>query len=212
MCCMQILALLNEIPAASSKYLFAMTMAERIMEGNARHDHIELLQVNRAALSSAFARTSSLLYRFMHNTQSQDDSNGWPVRTIKALPFGSYVAPYVKGLSSCFNMVMSWVEAAEAFRLPKKRNNEGAFGGSAEEYAEVMGEKFAQELLWITNKLRVYGAVEQALVQWSCSPGLASLALTASPRVQGLIVRISGNHGMSHHTSPHFGYILIISF
>lgn len=209
---MQILALLNEIPAASSKYLFAMTMAERIMEGNARHDHIELLQVNRAALSSAFARTSSLLYRFMHNTQSQDDSNGWPVRTIKALPFGSYAAPYVKGLSSCFNMVMSWVEATEAFWLPKKRNNGGAFGGSAEEYAEVMGEKLAQELLWITNKLRVYGAVEQALVQWSCSPGLASLALTASPRVQGLIVRISGNHGMSHHTSSHFGYILIISF
>ncbi|KAJ0038711.1 hypothetical protein Pint_23210 [Pistacia integerrima] len=181
-----VLALLNEIPATSSKYQFAMTMADTIMEGNARHDHSELLQVNQTALSSAFARTSTLLYRSLQITnQSQDDSGGWPIRTIKALPFGSYVAPYVKGLSFCFNSVMSWVDTGVS-RLQKKKEE------GADEYGEVMAEKLAQELLWITNKLRAYGAVDQALMQWSHASALASLSLTASPRVQGLIVKISG--------------------
>lgn len=184
----QILALLNDIPATSSKYQFAMTMADRIMEGNARHDHVELLDVNRTALSSSFARTSSLLYRSLKSTQSQDDTYCWPVRTIKALPFGSYVVPYVKGLSFCFNTVMSWVDAGGS-RLQKKREVSRI---AAEGYGELMAEKLAQELLWITNKLRFYGAVDHALVQWSCCSGLASLSLTATPRIQGLILKISG--------------------
>ncbi|XVE49724.1 hypothetical protein DITRI_Ditri01bG0104100 [Diplodiscus trichospermus] len=58
-------------------------------------------------------------------------------------------------------------------------------------FGEVMAEKLAQELLWITNKLRSYGIVNEALVQWSFASGLASLSLTASPRVQCCIVQIS---------------------
>lgn len=64
--------------------------------------------------------------------------------------------------------------------------------GDSGESGEVMAEKFGQELLWITNKLRVYGAGNEALVQWSYCSGLASLSLNASPRVQGLILKISG--------------------
>lgn len=163
-----------------------MTMADTIMEDNAHHHHSELLQVNQAALSLAFGRTLALLYRSLQiTTQSQDDFGGWPFRTIKALPFGSYVAPCVKGLSFCFNTVMSLVDRGVS-QLHKKKEE------GADEYGEVMAEKLAHELLWITNRLRAYGAVDQALVQWSHASALASLSLTATPRVQGIILKISG--------------------
>ncbi|KAG6767190.1 hypothetical protein POTOM_028379 [Populus tomentosa] len=62
-----------------------------------------------------------------------------------------------------------------------------------EEADDVVAEKLAQELLWITNKLRDYGVVDEALLQWSYASGLASLALsTVNPRVQGYIAKISG--------------------
>ncbi|KAG6768306.1 hypothetical protein POTOM_027213 [Populus tomentosa] len=68
--------------------------------------------------------------------------------------------------------------------LEKQRPRSAGF----EEADDVVAEKLAQELLWITNKLRDYGAVDEALLQyWSYASGLASLALsTANPRVQVL--------------------------
>ncbi|KAH7521120.1 hypothetical protein JRO89_XSUnG0110000 [Xanthoceras sorbifolium] len=182
-----ILALVNEMPATSTKYQFLMAMADRIMEGNARDDHEELLQVNRTALSSAFARTSNLLYRSLQSRQSQEDSTAWPTRAIKALPLGSYIAPYLKGFGYCVNLVMSLVDRGYSGGLQKRREVDA----EDEEDGEIMAEKLAQELLWITNKLRLYGDVEQALFHWSFSSALASLSLTANPRVQGLILKIS---------------------
>ncbi|KAK3222415.1 hypothetical protein Dsin_009440 [Dipteronia sinensis] len=99
---MQILGILNELPVTRSKYQFTMTMADRIMDGNARDDHAELLYVNRTALSSAFARTSTLLYRYLESSSQQsqvEDIGAWTTltRLVKALPLGSFIAPFLKG-------------------------------------------------------------------------------------------------------------------
>lgn len=188
--------LLNEIPATSGKYQFAMAMADRIMDENARYGHVVLLHINRTALASAFARTSNLLYRALERSQvDQDDdssSYAWTTRVIRALPMGSYLTSYARGLGLCVSAIMSTVAnisaAVGTHQSQKKRRQVGA-----DHYVEeVTEEKLAQELLWMTTKLRDYGAVDEALVQWSFASGLASFSLTANVRVQGFIVKISG--------------------
>ncbi|KAF2302610.1 hypothetical protein GH714_040048 [Hevea brasiliensis] len=149
----EILALLNNIPATSRKYQFAMAMADKIMDGNFRDGHAELIQVNRTALSSAFERTLSLLSRSIQQPHASDDSGAW------------------------------------TSRLDKRQQLSG--GVVYEGADDVVAEKLAQELLWITNKLRAYGAVDEAMMQWSFASALASLAFSANPRVQGYIVKIS---------------------
>ncbi|PON68232.1 BTB/POZ domain protein [Parasponia andersonii] len=199
----QILALLNEIPATSRKYQFSMAMAERIMDGNARSGHVDMLQVNRVALSSAFDRTSALLHRSLEkrhrdNSDEYSGSGAWAARAIRALPLGSYVAPYIKGLSVCVGAVRSWVEVIVTHRSRGTRRIPGFGGGEGgrlvweeEEGGEVVAEKLGEELMWISHKLKAYGAVDEALVQWSFASGLASVSLTTDPRLQGLIVKIS---------------------
>jgi hypothetical protein len=83
-----------------------MAMAVKIMDGNFRDGHMELAEVNRMALSSAFARTLSLLYQYVQNPQGSDDSSStWTSRVIRSLPLGSYIASYFKGTSNCLSAV-----------------------------------------------------------------------------------------------------------
>ncbi|KAM7262280.1 hypothetical protein ACFE04_021357 [Oxalis oulophora] len=192
-----ILALINEIPATSRKYQFALSMAENIMDENSQTGHLELQQVNRSALASAFSRTLTLLYQSLNRNNTQlitQDSSGplsllslFPARAIlKALPLGSMVQSYMKGVSSCLNAVLSLGD------MGSNRNQKSvAVGFNEELYADVYAEKLAQELLWITNKLRAYGAADEALVQWSYASGLSTLSLSASARVQGYIIKVS---------------------
>ncbi|GMJ12997.1 hypothetical protein like AT3G19920 [Hibiscus trionum] len=180
---MQVLALLNEIPASSRKFQFTMAMADKIMEDNARNGHWALLLVNRTALASSFARTSALLHRCLKSqtSPSGDYSDSWHMRAINAVPFSSCMASYMKVITMCFNTAISWFDTATV------RYQRRDYTGDQ----EIMAEKLAQVLLWLTNKLSCYGDVNEALVQWSFASGLASLSLTASPRVQGSIVEIS---------------------
>ncbi|XP_030509505.2 uncharacterized protein LOC115724172 [Cannabis sativa] len=195
----QILALLNDIPATSRKYQFAMAMAERVMDGNAASGHPEMLEVNRMALSSAFERTSTLLHRSLdkrHRDKNDEysGSGAWAARAVRALPFGSYVAPYINGMSICVGVVRSWVRSRGTKRLTGIGGGIGDGGRvvwEEEEGGEVVAEKLVEELLWISHKLRAYGAVDEALVQWSYASGLASISLTTDPRLQGLVVKIS---------------------
>lgn len=181
----QIFTLLNEIPATSRKYQFAVAMADRIVDENSRDGHVELLHINRTILASAFARTTGLLYRSLQRQEAAgDDRIAWPSRIIKAFPLGSYLTFYVKGLSHCVSTIFPSLGTSQ---LEKKQQL--AMGGGEE---EIMAEKLAQELLWIMDKLRGCGAVDEALMQWSFASGLASFSLTANPRVQGSIVKISG--------------------
>lgn len=178
-----VLAIVNEIPATSRKYQFAVAMADRIVDDNTRDGHIELLEINRLALASAFARTSSLLHSALESShKASDDYSAWGTRVLSSLPFGSFLAPYVvKGLGAVFSL-------ASGSKSQKQRQ---MVLGGRERVDDVAAEKHAQELLWIADKMRGCGAVDEALVLWSLSSDLASLALNANPRVQGIILKIS---------------------
>ncbi|EOA30543.1 hypothetical protein CARUB_v10013663mg [Capsella rubella] len=188
------LALMNEIPVTSRKYQFAMGMAEKIMEDNAQSGHLDLLDVNRAALASSFARTTARLQDCLKRSRTADEPfGGLPLRLVGALPLGGYVTSYVRGLSACINTVRSLADMTGNL-LSQSRRRESAVaraGGSQEQEAELAVEKLAEELLWMTEKLRRYGAVAEGIKRWSYASGLASLSLTAAPRVQGLMVKIS---------------------
>ncbi|KAL2939035.1 Constitutive coactivator of peroxisome proliferator-activated receptor gamma [Bienertia sinuspersici] len=159
-------------------------MADRLLDENARDGNIELLYVNRAALSSAFERTLNRLYNALNNVAQK-------------LPLGTYITAYMKGgISAVFPALQ-----ASMWELQKRRSllsDDGdEFAGSDDQSAEVVGaEKLAQELLWIIHKLRACHGVDEALVQWSLASNLSSLALNANPRVQALLMKISGNHLM----------------
>ncbi|CAN0909042.1 hypothetical protein LINGRAHAP2_LOCUS25605 [Linum grandiflorum] len=192
-----ILALLNEIPATSRKYQFAMTMADRIMDGNFRHGHPELVEINRIALSSSFARTLTLLYRSIQEpTFNPDSASSWAARVVRAFPMGSLAVSTARGLNYCLTTFLQTIGSG-AWSDNRLALPAGVGGTGTTEIArgreDVMSEKLAEELLWMTNKLRMYGFVEEALVQWSHASGLASIALTntISPRVQGLILKTS---------------------
>ncbi|XAR63988.1 hypothetical protein NMG60_11024165 [Bertholletia excelsa] len=185
-----IFALLNELPASSRKYQFAVAMADKIVDENARNGHMELLEINRAALASAFGRTLGLLYKsLLKSSQSSGEyeSGAWTSWVLQALPMGSVVAPYLKGIRVCVGAIYSAMATGTATggQWTKQR------GAAEDSINDVLAEKYAQELLWITNKLRVCGAVDEALMQWSVASGLASLSLSAKQRVQGSILKIS---------------------
>ncbi|KAA8533376.1 hypothetical protein F0562_033091 [Nyssa sinensis] len=184
-----IFALLNDIPASSRKYQFAVAMADKIVDENARNGHLHLLQINRATLASAFSRTAGLLHRSIQTCSQAavDDSGAWTSRLIGALPLGSYI----KGLGSlCLGAIFPNITGTSQLQ---KQGRLAAASGGEETTGDVVAEKHAHELLWITNKLRACGAVDEALTQWSLASGLASLSLTANPRVQGFMVKISEN-------------------
>lgn len=182
----QIFAILNEMPASSGKYQFAMAMAEKIMEENARGGQIELLEVNRTALANGFARTSSLLYESLNQTRRLEERRNakpWPSRIVGYLPFGSYVTPYLKFVDLAVTAVGAIVPKGGA---------RSVYGQMPEYAGDVAAEKLAQELLWMTHKLREYGAVDEAILQWSFAGGLASASFACNPRVQCCFVKLSG--------------------
>ncbi|KAK4756840.1 hypothetical protein SAY87_006967 [Trapa incisa] len=196
----QVLALLNEIPASSRKYQFVMAMADQIMDENARNGHSDLLHINRTALASAFAHTSTLLCRSLLRARPDQgaSSNGgaWPISIVSSLPLGNFVASYVKGVSAVLRFVGN--SAGGLRRHVEGVNTQQPAvvavalhrGRSEEEERELTAEKLAQELLWLLVKMKDYGAVDEALEQWSFSSALASASLTANPRVQGFIIKI----------------------
>lgn len=187
--------MLNEIPASSRKYQFAMAMADRIMDENARNGHSDLLHINLTALASAFAHTSTLLYHSLHRARPDQDAGGgtWPISIVRSLPLGNFIASYVKGVSTVLRFVGNSAgglrQLAEGGRQQMAALSRGS---SEEEERELATEKLAQELLWISIKMKDYGAVDEALEQWSFSSALASASLIANPRVQALIIRILG--------------------
>ncbi|XP_068646536.1 BTB/POZ domain-containing protein At1g63850 [Aristolochia californica] len=184
-----IFGLLNEISASSRKYQFAIAMADRIVDENALSGSDTLRDINRLALSAAFARTCSLLHRSLQTAYSHEDYQPvtLPCRVLHALPLGSHLVSYLR--TACFFCLTNLFPSPKTER---RLQRQVAGLGPAESGGEApVSEKHAQELLWLANKMRGCGAVEEAVVQWSFASGLASLALTANARVQGAIVKIS---------------------
>ena len=53
-------------------------------------------------------------------------------------------------------------------------------------------EKLAAELLWLAQKLAACGFKEEAVDMWASASNLACLSLSAEPRLQGSLVKVSG--------------------
>lgn len=183
-----------------------MAMADRILDENTRDGHVELLHINRIALSTAFESTISLLYMSLNNAaishanHQANTSGPWTTRLIKKLPLGSYINAYMKGGFSALVPTLDSMWQLEKRRVLSNPNQGDEFEHVGQDHsAEVLeAEKMTQELMWIINKLRACHAVDEALVQWSHASGLASLSLNANPRVQAFLIKISGNHKHMH--------------
>ncbi|KAK6921471.1 hypothetical protein RJ641_011978 [Dillenia turbinata] len=185
-----IFTLLSEMPATSRKYQFAVSMADKIMDENMRDGNVQLQRINRIALASALARTSALLHRSLQTTDQLISENEgsiwlWPMRLIGFLPLGSYMAASFKGLRFVANTLFPMLLGGGAMSTGSQKRLQ------LEDEDDVVAEKLAQELMWITNKMRNCGVADEALMQWSFASGLASLALSTNPRVQGFIVKIT---------------------
>lgn len=177
---MRIFTLLNELPAASRKYQFAIALAENIIDENVRDGHETLQEINRTSLSTTFAQTANLLHQSLQDIHQVKDTDTWSSRIPYSLPLGSYIGLSLKGLQFLTSL------------LPLGSKDPGRDGSGDEAYESVKSEKYAQELLWIRKKLKYCGAIDEAIVQWSFSSGLAWLSMTANHRVQSTIVLISG--------------------
>ncbi|KAK9140403.1 hypothetical protein Scep_010084 [Stephania cephalantha] len=185
-----IIGLFSEIPSTSRKYQVVVGMADKIVDENMRSGQVALKEINRSSLSSAFNRTANSLYRSLRSSgHDLEEGDAWPSRMLSALPLGSYIVPYFRGLCFCVNSLLPLLSIGGGSSTGGSSRSQRALIAASE--CAVVEEKLAHELLWVTNKLRVSLAVDEALVQWSYASGLASRALYAHPRVQGTLIKIS---------------------
>jgi hypothetical protein len=168
----QLLAIVNDIPVSSRKYEVVRSLAERLIDENNREGLEALREVNRTALSSAFARTlSQLESAAVDRGQDQAGEAGWGT------------GPVEFRLNRVVRAVRSIAKAGRS-RVGSGRDEMGRSESSA--------EKLAAELLWLAQKLAACGGAEEALLRWAAASDLARLALWAEPRLQGFLVKISG--------------------
>ena len=161
-CPRQVLSLVNDVPVTARKYDFVVSIAERILDDNAYSGSSTLQHINRAALSSAFSRTSEKLRLSLQNSRDSDDEiAAWPICLLKRLLAAANLRNQ---------------------HPPPVRNREEL---------DLESEKLAQELLWIANKMRLCESLEGAVMRWSLDIGLSSLSVTANPRSQGPLIKIS---------------------
>lgn len=86
------------------------------------------------------------------------------------------VVPVQYRLNRVLQVVLSWFGVGL-----EERNRSG-----------ISAEKLAAELLWLAEKLAACGFVDDAVGKWASASNLACLALSAEPRLQISLVKISG--------------------
>ncbi|WOG82606.1 hypothetical protein DCAR_0101771 [Daucus carota subsp. sativus] len=163
----QLLSIMNDVPVSSRKYEIVRTLSEKVLDGNMSECHAPLEEINVVVLSAAFSRT--LLQLESRVAVIEDDSE---------------IIEGAKGnfskLSRVARAVWYCLEAAWS-RMGMSEVNKG--GKSA--------EKLAAEVLWLAQKLAQCGNVEEAVERWGSANKLAWLALSAEPRLQGSLVKVS---------------------
>ncbi|KAH7669231.1 hypothetical protein IHE45_11G064400 [Dioscorea alata] len=181
------LGMLNEIPASSRKYEFMLAMADKMLNENMQQGHPALLDVNRAVLSSAFSHTCELLRLSLRRSELCPVT--WPTRVIRMLPMGARLAKMYDGIRVCLAGI---VPAMDTWRSGSKFERQVAVTAptvSTSEWLEA--EKLAHELVWITSKLIANDAIGEAIIRWAFASGLAGLSLTAHPRVQSSLIKVT---------------------
>ncbi|XP_021899891.1 uncharacterized protein LOC110816145 [Carica papaya] len=169
----QLLSIINDLPVSSRKYEVVRSLAENLMDENQREGVPALREVNRAALTAAFARTISQLETSMAEMRRESGEN----------PALGDVGPVLHGL----NRVLRTVRSAGIGVLARigngKRVDVDRSGG--------WSEKLAAELLWLAQKMGACGFGEEAVERWASASNLAWLALSAEPRLQCSMVKVA---------------------
>lgn len=165
----QILSIANEIPVSSRKYDVVRSLADRLIEDNNREGFHALREVNRTVLSAAFDRSLSQLEAAVSEKLASEVESGGD-----------------SGVSGRLGRVVKAVRSFGVGRgVTRERVNRSAAGyGSA--------EKLAAELLWLAQRLVRCGFQEEAVRSWAAASNLAWLAVSAEPRLQGSLVKLSG--------------------
>lgn len=171
----QLLSAVNEIPANSRKYEVVRSLAERIIDENERENVQILHEVNRNVVSAAFSKTLSHLEATM--AQLGQDGVGHD---------GSDSGPVPVPVHYWLNQVLSMVRSV----------GKGAWtcisrGRTGMNSTSFSAEKLAAELLWLAQKMEACGFVEEAVERWASASNTAWRALSAEPRLQGSLVKIS---------------------
>uniref|UniRef100_A0A5B7AXP0 Uncharacterized protein n=1 Tax=Davidia involucrata TaxID=16924 RepID=A0A5B7AXP0_DAVIN len=173
----QLLSIVNDIPVSSRKYEGVRSLAERLIDENLREDNETLREVNCTVLSAAFSRTlAQLEAAVMGGCGGGNNSIG------EVADGGPRNGDYYR-LNRILRAVLYYGDAAWT-RFGKSREELGRSGNSA--------EKLAAELLWLAQKLAACGSDEEAVCRWASASNLAWLALSAEPRLQGSLVKVSG--------------------
>ncbi|KAF8406021.1 hypothetical protein HHK36_008101 [Tetracentron sinense] len=161
---------MNQIPVASRKYELVRSLTDKLIDENLSEGFEPLRQVNRSVLSAAFSRTLSQLEAAMLGQERErvDGAGG--------------SGPLDYSMNRVLRAVLSFGDVARS-RL----------GGAMEEVGGTVGsaEKLAAELLWLAQKLTGNGSAEEAVSRWGSASILASLSLSAEPRLQGSLVKIT---------------------
>ncbi|XP_076915727.1 uncharacterized protein LOC143575170 [Bidens hawaiensis] len=171
-----ILAIVNEIPVSSRKYEIVRSYAEKLMDENLEVEYEPLRRVNAVALAGAFSRTLEQLEMAAAADGGECDGEEYSGEdAVKKNSGGGYfvVLDRVVKTVGYFGDV-AWT------RFVKGKTR---FGGS--------GEKLAAELLWLAKKLKDCGSVDEAVCQWASASKLGFVALSAQPRLQGSLVKLS---------------------
>ncbi|XVE66563.1 hypothetical protein DITRI_Ditri08aG0088500 [Diplodiscus trichospermus] len=167
----QLLSCVNDIPVSSRKYEIVRSLAERLIEENQREDIEALREVNRTVLSAAFSRALTQLENAM--VELGQDRLGHD---------GAGRGPVQYQLNRVLRAVRS---VGDGIWTKVRRGTEDVnrSGNSA--------EKVAAELLWLAQKLTACGFEEEAIERWASASNLAWLSLSAEPRLQCSLFKVS---------------------
>ncbi|KAL5705229.1 hypothetical protein ACHQM5_023562 [Ranunculus cassubicifolius] len=164
----QILSIMNEIPVTSRKYETVRLLAEKIIDENLEEGCEALKEVNRMVLRNAFGKTIGQLEAAMR--EQGDEISG----------------------SGSLDGKMGWIwNAVRVVRDGAVCRVNGEEDGCSSRPVGWSAEKFAAEVYWLAKKLVACGNGEEAVKSWGSASNLAVLALSAEPRVQSCLVKVS---------------------
>ncbi|KAK3414152.1 hypothetical protein EUGRSUZ_I02660 [Eucalyptus grandis] len=172
----QLLAIVNNVPVSSRKYEAVRSLAERLIDENQQEGTEALLEVNRTVLSAAFSRTLSQLEAAMVERERQRGcgaGGSGSGKTVSVEYKENRVLRAIRSVQDVARRGRAWWSSEEPTRL----------GSSA--------EKLAAELVWLAQKLVACGSAEDAVCSWASASNLAWLAISAEPRLQGSLVKVS---------------------
>ncbi|KAK1568264.1 hypothetical protein Q3G72_022436 [Acer saccharum] len=173
----QLLSIVGDIPVNSPKYQVVRSLAERLIDDNHRENVKSLHEINRMVLSAAFSRTLGRLEAAvveLGRDQVADCGGGGG---------GWGYGPVQYGLNRVFRVLRSVGEGVVGLG----RDRQDVMNRPCERSAQ----KLVAELLWLAQKMSACGFGDEAVGKWASASNLAWLAISAEPRLQGSLVKVS---------------------